>query len=117
MSKTESLKARMKALRALHILQSNTHQSVAKAIFHDEVCAFDEELSRLHETCVKALEAGGCQIMEMPMFSDWTLKMDDKAKKTFNYDLMAYMDKSIAKLERQRADAVIYLQGQLRNTA
>jgi len=117
MPSTVSIEARSKALRALHVLQHNEHQSVALAVFHDEVCAFDEEVARLHKSCVEALEFGGCPVDSMPMFSDWLLTMDEKDQASFHYDIMEYMRKSIAKLERKRAEAVEFLQGKLRKTA
>ena len=114
---TLSKKGLMKALRALHILQRNEHQSVALAVFHDEACDFSEEIAKFHKQCVDALEFGGCPVDSMPMFSDWLLTMTDKEKAAFNYDMGEYMRKSIATLERERAEAVEFLQGRLRKTA
>ena len=111
---TLSKKGLMKALRALHILQRNEHQSVALAVFHDEACDFDEGIANLHKQCVEALEFGGCPVDSMPMFSDWLLTMTDKEKEAFKYDMGEYIRKSIAKLERERAEAVEFLQGKLR---
>lgn len=114
MSNSYSLESRRLALRALHILQSNERQSVATAVFHDEVCGLDKEISRFHDQCVMALELGGCRIKSMPRFTDWMLKMGDKDHEVFNYDIMTYMRKSIAKIERERASAVETLKRRLR---
>lgn len=117
MPSTVSIEARRKALRALHILQRNANQSVALAVFHDEACDFDTQIAKYHKQCVEALEFGGCPVDSMPMFSDWLLAMTDKEKEAFNYDMGEYMRKSIATLERERAEAVEFLQGRLRKTA
>ena len=107
------IEERKKAFLALRILENNERQSVSLALFHDEICGFDEEIAKYRKLCVKAFEEGGFPIGSIPKFSDWFQTMDDEAKEVFNYDLEAFMRKSLAALERHRVEAIEFLKRKL----
>ena len=77
------IEVRKKAFLALRILKNNKRQSVALSVFHDELCAFDEEIAEYRKLCVMAFEEGGFSIDSIPKFSDWFQTMDDGAKEVF----------------------------------
>lgn len=106
-----------RAMRCLYILRSNVRQSVAKSLFHDELAAFDPSLEKHRRKCEMAMEAGGCDIGKIPVFSTWIIRMDDARRKEFGYDPMEYTRKSIAEIERMRSDAIAALSRKIRRTA